>query len=357
MPGLTSNQTRNTIEPVKNQAVAEVFVYRFLKICLLLVLFFVKDASISASTSTQNKKIARQASVELGKKFIMPEPIGFHIGELQEKWKFPSDHLPVGITVNGLNIASWNVLNTEYIDWVTEKNSQGLSRSLIAEENVFVAGSGLTVRDKHVVRLVCEMISHPTHPRKIIALQECGKPFIEELRKSIPNYFELIPTGQKVLLVDGRYLGVISVKNVMGIFDREPGRGVQVVKIRRKDNGKILKIINAHLPGDPAIPACSDFSKYLAKIFDPKITTIAMGDMNTNEIRMQHSLHQAFSDDLPFSLYSPYCTNISPYVLRSKAIDHFIVYNKRNTPAIASKPNEVLEGLDYLVYLLHNPAF
>jgi hypothetical protein len=54
-----------------------------------------------------------------------------YVGELHEKWRFPSDHLPVGIEVNGVRILSWNVLNNAYIEWVTEKDSQGLNGSLI----------------------------------------------------------------------------------------------------------------------------------------------------------------------------------------------------------------------------------
>ena len=46
------------------------------------------------------------------------------MGELQEKWQFPSDHLPVGMNLDGLKIASWNVLNPLYMNWVIEKNSK-----------------------------------------------------------------------------------------------------------------------------------------------------------------------------------------------------------------------------------------
>ena len=49
------------------------------------------------------------------------------MGELHEKWQFPSDHLPVGIEVDGVKIISWNVLNNVYMEWVTTKDSQGLN--------------------------------------------------------------------------------------------------------------------------------------------------------------------------------------------------------------------------------------
>lgn len=83
------------------------------------------------------------------------------------------------MTIDGLNIASWNVLNAEYMSWVIEKNSQGLSRSLIAKEHIYINGSKLTIRDLHVIECVKSMLSHPTHPCSIICLQECSQAFNE----------------------------------------------------------------------------------------------------------------------------------------------------------------------------------
>ena len=60
--------------------------------------------------------------------------MGVEVGKLQKKWQFPSDHLPIGMTVKGVHIASWNVLNTAFFRWI-EKNSQGLKDSMLKEEN------------------------------------------------------------------------------------------------------------------------------------------------------------------------------------------------------------------------------
>ncbi len=82
----------------------------------------VKETSSSAaisSTSSQRASLRRmkhQLAVQ-----PMLQPMGTYVGELQEKWQFPSDHLPIGMTFEDLHFASWNVLDAEYMSWVTEK--------------------------------------------------------------------------------------------------------------------------------------------------------------------------------------------------------------------------------------------
>jgi hypothetical protein len=79
-----------------------------------------------------------------------------------------------------------------------------------------------------------------------------------------------------------------------------------------------------------------------------------MGDMNFNEVEMSDAMEQAFHNTSPFSLYSPYCTNISPDVFNSKAIDHFLVYSPEST-VVLNNPNQVMSGLDSIVSLLQKP--
>src|SRR5262245_39874654 len=71
----------------------------------------------------------------------MLEPKGTYVGKLQEKWQFPSDHLPIGMTMDGLNIASWNVLDASFMRWMTEKDSQGLKHSMIVDEHIYIGDS------------------------------------------------------------------------------------------------------------------------------------------------------------------------------------------------------------------------
>src|SRR3990167_9068844 len=266
-----------------------------------------KPASTFSSTeATSPRTSLRKMTYQLSAAPIV-QPMGTYVGELQERWQFPSDHLPIGMTLDQFHLASWNVLDAEYMSWVTEKNSQGLSHSMIVDEHVYIGDSKLTVRDQHVADLILQMTSHPTHPRSILSLQECSKPFIDELRTRLPSHFEIIANHGEAILFDKNRFELIEAKEVKGIFTTESYKTFQEVTIRRLDNGQKVRLINAHLPGDPTKPNRFEFAAYLANTFDPTLTTIAMGDMNFNELEMADAMDQAPS---PLSLYTPYCTNI-----------------------------------------------
>jgi endonuclease/exonuclease/phosphatase family metal-dependent hydrolase len=279
--------------------------------------------------------------------------MGTYVGELQELWQFPSDHLPIAMTLDHLNFVSWNVLDAEYMSWVTEKNSQGISRSMIADEHVYINQSRLTIRDRHIVDLILQMISHPTHPRSILSLQECSKSFIEELRNRLPSQFEIISNHGNAVLLDRHAFDLIEAKEVSGVFSDAPYRSFQDISVRRRDTGQPLRLINTHLPGDPTQPGRFEFARYLASTFDPELTTIAMGDMNFDELEMEDAMKQAFPNDSSFSLYSPYCTNISPNVFKSKAIDHFLVYSPAKSPVALNSPDQIMPGLNPIVFILN----
>jgi endonuclease/exonuclease/phosphatase family metal-dependent hydrolase len=283
--------------------------------------------------------------------------MGISVGELQEQWQFPSDHLPIGMTFENVHFASWNVLNAKSMKWVTEKNTQGLSRSLIADEHVYIEDSELTVREQHVADLILQMIAHPTHPRSILSLQECSQPFVAELRARLPAHFEVISEGDNAILLDRRLFEVVSSETVSGIFLHAPTKTLQNVTMRYLPDQQHWRLVNAHVDGDPTKPSHIQFAQYLADTFDPTLPTFAMGDMNFNELEMADALKQAFPNDAPFSLHSPYCTNISPRVFQSKAIDHFLIYSPENVPISLSRPNEILPGLDATASLLNPPEY
>ena len=282
------------------------------------------------------------------------QPRGIFVGELQEKWQFPSDHLPIGMTFENFHFISWNVLDADFMSWVIEKNSQGLSRSMIAKEHVYLDHSKLTLRDQHIATLILDTLSHPVYPRSIVALQECNEAFLAELRLRIPSHFELLSSHGEALLLDKRLFEIVSVKEVSGIFTSDSRRTVQEVIVRH--HGTSLRLINVHLPGDPTKPGRFEFSNYLSQTFDPALTTIAMGDMNFNELEMSEALKQAFKNSSPFALYSPYCTNISPVLFYSKAIDHFLIYCPQGHSPHLSHPHEIMPGLASIVALLEEPT-
>lgn len=304
-------------------------------------------ASIAPSETTSQRAAARKMRYELAATPVL-QPMGTQVGELHEKWKFPSDHLPIGMTFEDLHFVSWNVLDTACMKWVIE-NSQGLSRSQIVDENVYIGDSKLTVRERHVVDLILETINHPTHPRSILTLQECGEQFLAEMRSRLPSHFAIVSHNGDAIVLDKRRFEILEVKEVAGVFSASPHRTFQEIKIRRCDNGQEMKLINIHMPGDPTKPGRFEFAQYLQRTFDPSITTLAMGDMNFNELEMA----QAFGSYNPFSIYSPYPTNISPYVFNSKAIDHFFVYSTKNSPVDLSSPDQIMSSLAPILDLLN----
>ena len=99
-----------------------------------------------------------------------------YVGELQERWKFPSDHLPIGIsiqdTTTSFRVISWNVLNSAYMKWIYD-NSQGLARSDLTKEDIPIKEGGLTLREQHVIDLV------QSFSTDILCLQECSEIFIK----------------------------------------------------------------------------------------------------------------------------------------------------------------------------------
>ena len=85
------------------------------------------------------------AAVENASSIVYP------VGELGEKWQFPSDHLPIGLTAGNIHVATWNTLNTRYIYHILT-NQQGLRDSLIVDANVpLKEGSPLTLRESQII--------------------------------------------------------------------------------------------------------------------------------------------------------------------------------------------------------------
>lgn len=116
----------------------------------------------------------------------------------------------------------------------------------------------------------------------------------------------MIANGDKALLLDRHLFEIVSARAPSGIFTSEPGAILQDVMVRRLDSGELMRIVNAHLPGDPTKPARFEFAHYLAETRDSAVATIAMGDMNFNELEMSDAMEQAFSNGSPFALYSPF---------------------------------------------------
>lgn len=293
---------------------------------------------------SQFKTLQRQWEIEEAVKRIV-------VGNLHEKWQFPSDHLPVGIEVDGVKIVSWNVLNNAYMEWVTDKDSQGLKGSIISDLDVVVKPNGLTQRDLAIADMVASM----TNSGHVVALQECGTPFLEALQERLPSNWQMVKSfetarvDQDVILFDKTKLMYNPSQSEVSTtsYPSVPNRPIQNVLFSKigKDSGKDLRIINAHIPGDPTLPVRDEFAKYVKNVHKKDQITVALGDNNFERDEMIAAYEKNFSEE--FSVHSPWKTNIDPYGVdgkgrHSKAIDHLFVVGSSSSRDLKSE--EVLQN-------------
>ena len=268
------------------------------------------------------------------------------VGELHEKWQFPSDHLPVGIEVDGVKIISWNVLNNAYMEWVTTKDSQGLNGSMISDLDIAVNPSGLTQRDLIVVDMVHSLMNSG----QVVALQECGAPFLEALEKKLPSHWQMVKSfeapikDQDIILFDTSKLMYLPDQSEVSIdsYPSVPNRPIQNVFFSRigVKESRDLRVVNGHIPGDPTLPVREEFARYIYDFHRENQVTVALGDNNFERDEMK--LAYEINGFLDFSLHSPWKTNIDPYGKYSKAIDHLFVAGGKYSRDLSA--DEILEG-------------
>lgn len=272
-----------------------------------------------------------------------------YVGELQERWNFPSDHLPIAISIQDarscFRIVSWNVLNSAYMKWIDD-NSQGLARSNITKDNFPIKENGLTLREQHVIELLLNWVQSPAN---LISLQECSELFIQELTEQLPPHMKVVrssdsPTkNQNILLYDANLFQFVSKALHMNVFSSEPSRPLMDVVLAA--NGTHYRIFNAHL-------RCvsqgqhSDLAQFISTHTREEEVTIALGDLNVDQKQMSEAFGPSFLS------FSPYKTTVSPE-LESKAVDHiFLCPGKNSVQASESSANELLEGMQPVVDLL-----
>lgn len=269
------------------------------------------------------------------------------VGKLGEQWQFPSDHLPVGVEVNGVRVLSWNVMNNIYMNWVTEKDSQGLNGSLITLLDVPAGDTGMTMRDL----LVLEMVQNMMERGEVIALQECGVPFLKALEERLTENWGLVKSfssprdDQDVLLYDRtklQYDPTLS-ETTLDAYPSVPGRPLQN-GFFSTDQGEKIRIINAHIPGAFDLPGREEFARYVYDQHQPGCVTLALGDNNFEREEMRDAFEKA--GFVEFSLHSNWKTNIDPQTKESKAIDHIFIVGEHTSRDLS--PEEVIDARYHL---------
>lgn len=266
----------------------------------------------------------------------------YPIGELGEIWQFPSDHLPVGMSVGDVHLAMWNTLNTRYIYHI-HTNHQGLKGSLITTANVPTdLHSKLTLREEIIVELVLDMVRHPTLPRSLLALQEVGTEVYLELKRRLPEKMVIITAfpddlaNGDIFIYDKEKFDYVSLFS--DCFQICPKNTYLTLTLQEKATGGIYRFIQSHVPGGPvaSIPARDEWAENILINFDPSAVNIVMGDMNRSPDFFLKNLNDA-AEDLghdrhPFqNLWIPYPTHIDTYK-RATWIDNFFIY----TPELSS---------------------
>lgn len=300
-------------------------------------------------------------SIDLSQPVFVGEHNPFYIGELGEKWQFPSDHLPRGMSVGNLHIAFWNILNKNYLHHIVE-NTQGLRDSSIMTDNIHVnSTSTLTVRELRSIEIILGMINHPTHPRSIIGLQETHGDVLNYLKKILPSNWVVAnppgqPHSQDLYLYDTNVFEFVTVRGVR--YTENMPKTIFTLTVREKFTGEVYRFVQSHIPGGPNSAEGSEkFANEAIKQFNSNETTILMGDMNASPTTIKDALRTAATKTglqrqpyyyLPIDYPSHMNTK-----LEASWIDNFFIHR----PKIAGKvlpshlPVEVHESLEPIVDL------
>lgn len=210
----------------------------------------------------------------------------FFVGELGKAWRFPSDHLPIGITVNGLRFAHWNILDTNYLHYI-ENNSQGLKDSLIMELNRPSAkNSELTLREELVLEQVMSLIKNPTSPRSLLSLQETSATFLEVLKRELPKNLSLLTSFSNDIADGDIFIYDNEIFEFKDLYSQryqcQPGNVMMALTLQERSTEQQYRIIQSHVPGGPvhSESARKEFTALIMECYDPNSITVILGDMN-----------------------------------------------------------------------------
>ncbi len=341
---------------------------------VLLSLSGVLTSLIPHLVATQAPNTHLESSAKIGNKSLMKKMqlnllpsstlTPHHVGALEEKWQFTSDHLPMGAKLDDFHIVTWNVLNSEYMGWI-EMDTQGLKNSLIMQEHVYLNESGLTVRDVHVINQLNQMINDPARPRSIIALQECSRAFLQALATELPSHMKIIHSSkspqkdQNILIYDSN-LFTYNAEESSTVYDAFPsqvGRSLMDLTFIKNATGEKFRFINAHVPGDPNLPGRFEMADYAFRTQQDDAVTVLLGDMNFDDQEMQDAFNRASSVHGKENQFTNYVNDYSHIgtSLDAKCIDHlFIHFGNTGKQAFSEKPEEVLPELKEISKLLIN---
>jgi len=289
----------------------------------------------------------------------------YFVGELGPAWQFPSDHLPIGITLGSFHIAFWNTLNKDYLYHI-QANTQGLRDSSILRDNIQIdSDSPLTVRELITANIILEMINHPTHPRSLIALQETNANLQNFLTEQIPLGWKIAtplnqPISQDLFLYDSAIFNLIAIDSVL--YTETTPKSIFTLTLEEKATGKIFRFLQSHIPGGPinSKGGCEKFSTEALRQFDRSLTIVLMGDMNQSPDVIHNVLTTASNAagllNSPYT-YLPidYPSHMNTHT-QASWIDHFFIYSADAELVIKKSdyPQEISSQLVPIIQLLNS---
>jgi hypothetical protein len=218
------------------------------------------------------------AKADAGTKSFAP----FFVGALHKKWRFTSDHLPIGAKVNEVRIASWNVLNDEYLRYIIE-DGQGLNGSLITQLAKIRASHDLSKREQVVFRQ-CMAMTRGEYKRSLIGLVETSHPLFHYLQHHLPPGWKCLFSPslthqEDVFLYDSRRLLVVDSTIVP--YPGDTPKVVFLLKVEDKKSKKNFAVFLTHVPGGGP-SGLIQMAGIVKSLFDPALETVVMGDMNAS---------------------------------------------------------------------------
>lgn len=219
------------------------------------------------------------------------------------KWTYPSDHLPVFGQVNGLRIATFNILNSLYVDHLL--SVQGWSESYIvrSERERSLVFSGFSYREEEICRKSVRLLREDPSV-EAVCIQECSDRMFHLLKNVLEplKIAVILGDGKRknhvVTLVNTELYSVLDVQ-IIPVFQRYIKEkeqwfwdiwrpAVDLVLEEKPNTIRIpnrFRVMNLHISSagqtpDYKIARLCEVSAYIARSSFAKGPTITCGDFN-----------------------------------------------------------------------------
>jgi endonuclease/exonuclease/phosphatase family metal-dependent hydrolase len=317
-----------------------------------------------AAESNHSRYLAKRQQFEVQYQqnisVLLTDKVPFFVGELGDQWQFPSDHLPVGMSINGIHFANWNILNTDYLNHI-EANDQGLKYSLIMEANCPGKDPRLTRREEILLKQVMSLLQHPTQPRSVLSLQETGAAFWEVLKEQLPTNYKTVTAFPDdlahgdVYIYDGDLLEFEELQS-----QRYEGsvNTMMALTLKERSSGNEYRFIQSHVPGGPirSEPARKELADFVMRNYDPNKSVVIMGDMNRPPRDFLENFArkaEEYSMEQPYTnAWIPYPTHINTHC-EASWIDNIFFAVPEGTRVEIAKEDTFFPALQQTIDLLN----